>query len=409
MEKADFLIVGGGVMGISLALDLQRRWPEARIILLEKEPDIARHASGRNSGVIHAGFYYSADSMKARFTREGNRAMTAYCEEKGLKINKCGKLVVCQNEEELAGLKELHHRGQTNGVNLDWISADQAREIEPKILTHEAALWSPDTASVDPLEVVKALAQDAREAGIEIRTKTAFLERKGSGNGKDGGKIFKTSSGDIEAGYFVNMAGLQADKIAGLFGFSQNYRILPFKGLYLYADPKAYRPKVHIYPVPDLQHPFLGVHFTLTVAGDAKIGPTAIPAFWRENYQGFEGFNTKEAAEIIWREARMWLGNNFGFRELAFREMQKYRKSFMIRAAGHMLQDADKMGFKVWGKPGIRAQLVDIRNNRLEMDFVHEGDEHSFHLLNAVSPAFTCSLSISQYLGQTIAKHLDQG
>lgn len=402
METTDFLIVGGGVMGIAMALELKKRQTDARIVLLEKERDIAQHASGRNSGVLHAGFYYSADSMKARFTRDGNRALRTYCQDKGLRINKCGKLVVCSNERELEGLRELHRRGQTNGVSLEWITQQEAIDIEPRVQTYKHALWSPDTASVDPVEVVEALASDARDAGVDIRTDCAFLNRIDQPKGKR----VRTSKGDIETGYLINMAGLQADKIAFQYGFSQQYRILPFKGLYLYAGQNAYRPKVHIYPVPDLEHPFLGVHFTLTVDGHAKIGPTAIPAFWRENYRGLEGFDMREAAEILSREARMWLGNNFGFRELAFKEMKKYRKSFMIAEAEKQLQGSTQMNFDRWGRPGIRAQLVDINQNRLEMDFVHEGDEHSFHLLNAVSPAFTCSLSITRFLADEIDKKM---
>ena len=403
METTDFLIIGGGVMGIALALELARRHPQARLVLLEKEKEVALHASGRNSGVLHAGFYYTADSLKARFTRDGNRKMTTWCEERGLKINKCGKLVVCKDESELAGLKELARRGQANGVNLEWISASEAREIEPHILTREAALWSPDTASVDPVEVVHSLAGEARAAGIDIRTGTAFTGcQKQSGGGWQVHTRQNRIRGEIEAGYVVNCAGLQADQIASQFGFARHHRILPFKGLYLYAGQQAYRPRVHIYPVPDLQHPFLGVHFTLTVDGQAKIGPTAMPAFWRENYQGLQGFDALETAEILWREARLWLGNSFGFRQLAWQEMQKYRKSFMVNEAAAMLHGAQQMDFARWGRPGIRAQLVDMRENRLEMDFIHESDEHSFHLLNAVSPAFTCALSLAPWLTDII-------
>lgn len=396
METADYLIIGGGIMGITIARELKKDHPDASVLLIEKERDIALHASGRNSGVLHAGFYYTADSLKARFTREGNRAMRAYCVERGLKINECGKLVVCQSEADMAGLEELLRRGRANGVNLEMIGDKEAREIEPDVITHEAALWSPDTASVDPREVTAALADDARHEGVEIRLGCAYL-----GRGKQKGRV-RTSLGEMEAGYVVNMAGLYADKVAADFGFSRRYRILPFKGLYLYAGNQAIRPRVHIYPVPDLKHPFLGVHFTLTVDGRAKIGPTAIPAFWRENYQGFDGFSLTEATEIMLREARMWLGNRFGFRHLAFREMQKYRKSFMVDAAQKMYARTRQMEFDKWGPPGIRAQLVDIERDKLEMDFVYEGDENSLHLLNAVSPAFTCSLAISRFLADRI-------
>ena len=395
METTDFLIIGGGVMGVAIALEIAHSHSDANIMLIEKEKDIALHASGRNSGVLHAGFYYTENSMKARFTRDGNFRLQSYCKDKGLKINNCGKLVICRNESELKGLKVLHNRGETNNVRLEWISAKQAQEIEPRVLTHEFALWSPDTASVDPVEVVTSLARDAKNLGVAIKTNTSYL-------GRVKGNVIQTSNGLIEAGYIINTAGLYADKIAVDFGFSKDYRILPFKGLYLYSGKNTYRPRVHIYPVPDLEHPFLGVHFTLTVDGQAKIGPTAIPSFWRENYQGFDNFKASEAAEIVLREIKMCIGNNFGFRDLAIKEMRKFYKPFIVSEANYLLEQASEMKFEKWGRPGIRAQLVDIQNNRLEMDFVYEGDERSFHLLNAVSPAFTCSLTMTEHLVKKI-------
>lgn len=387
-------------MGLTMALRLKDIFADQRIVLIEKEDGVGQHASGRNSGVLHAGFYYTADSMKARFTRDGNREMQDYCAEKGLQINKCGKLVVCRNEKELASLEELLRRGQANGVKLKKITAKEARDIEPNIKTVQSALWSPQTASVDPAEIVASLKKDALDKGIEIRTGVAYTGRK------KGSNLVSTSSGEIEAGYVVNTAGLYADKIAREFGFSQKYRILPFKGLYLYALNNSVGPRVHIYPVPDLAHPFLGVHFTLTVTGKAKIGPTAIPVFWRENYGGLDGINIGEAVEILSREARMWLGNHFGFRQLAMTEMKKYRKSFMVSEAEALFAGSKNMKFEKWGPPGIRSQLVDISKNKLEMDFIFEYDDKSFHLLNAVSPAFTCSLSISRYLADKIKEKI---
>lgn len=396
--STDFLIIGGGVIGISLASEIQRRNPESKVVLLEKEKELAAHASGRNSGVLHAGFYYTADSQKARFTRDGNTLLRQYCEEKGLNINQSGKLVVAQNEEQLSGLKELHMRGEQNGVELHWLSEQEAKEIEPCVRTYESALWSPTTATVDPKEVVASLAEDARLLGVDIRTDTAYLKVD-----KENSRI-KTTKGEYSAGYVVNAAGLYADRIALEYGFSDAYRILPFKGLYLYADSNTYKLRTNIYPVPDLKYPFLGVHFTLAVDGRAKIGPTAIPAFWREHYSGFERFNAAEFSEIILREMKLFIGNHFGFRHLAFEEMRKYRRSYMMSEAAKLLNGVPSMGFSQWGKPGIRAQLIDIKQNKLEMDFIYEGDDRSFHVLNAVSPAFTCSLSFSKHLTDEIEK-----
>ncbi len=387
-------------MGISLAREIRNRHPDSRVVLLEKETELAFHASGRNSGVLHAGFYYTADSHKARFTRDGNAMLREYCLEKGLRLNQCGKLVVTQSEEQLSGLQELKRRGDANNVELHWLTEAEAREIEPQIRTYESALWSPTTASVDPREVVTSLAQDAVSRGVEIHTDTAYKRYNHKA------KTVETTNGAYQAGFVVNCAGLYADRIAQDFGFSENYRILPFKGLYLYADPATYRPSTNIYPVPDLKYPFLGVHYTLTVDGHAKIGPTAIPALWREHYQGMSRFDFSEFSEIVYREMKLFAANQFGFRDLALEEIRKYRKGYMINEARKLLAATDNMKFNTWGKPGIRAQLINIQDNRLEMDFKYEGDKESFHVLNAVSPAFTCSLSFSAHLADVIESQL---
>jgi L-2-hydroxyglutarate oxidase LhgO len=318
----DFLIIGGGVIGLNLALQIRRRHSASKIILIEKESHCGKHASGRNSGVLHAGFYYTADSLKARFTREGNSCMTEYCRTRGLRINRCGKLVVAKDPADLAGLEELLERAQKNGVELHEITDKEARAIEPRIKTYGKALYSPTTASVDPGEVMISLVDDAQKAGINILTNTAYRRYKAP--------AVVTNKGRIAAGYVINAAGLYADKIAQDFGFSKDYRILPFKGIYLYSSEQPGALKTNIYPVPDLNHPFLGVHYTLTVDGKIKIGPTAIPAFWREHYQGLDNFNLRESIEILGRELGMFLRNDFGFRSLAFNEIQKHFKSKLL-------------------------------------------------------------------------------
>src|SRR3990172_7041105 len=169
----DFLVIGGGIVGVTIGLELRRRFPETKVILIEKEPACGLHASGRNSGVLHAGFYYTADSLKARFTRDGNREMTAYCRERGLPINACGKLVVARNAAEHAGLDELLRRAKHNGVTLESISPEDARKIEPRVKTHERALFSPATSSVDPAAVMQRLGRDLQQAGVQVRSGSA--------------------------------------------------------------------------------------------------------------------------------------------------------------------------------------------------------------------------------------------
>jgi len=396
MQGTDFLVIGGGVIGINIARELKRKHHGASVTLIEKEDECGRHASGRNSGVLHAGFYYTADSLKAKFTRLGNKLLTEYCERKNLKINKCGKLVVAKDEKEQDYLDELIKRGKKNQIELHEITEKEAKEIEPRVKTDRRALFSPTTSSVDPLEVMGAMKKDAMDEKVEIKTGVAYL-------GKEGKKVI-TSSGAIEAKYVVNSAGLYADKIAGDFGFSKKYRILPFKGLYLYSnDPKGSL-RTNIYPVPDLRNPFLGVHFTLTVDGKAKIGPTAIPAFWREQYSGVDNFSLPEFYEIIIRQLGLFAFSKFDFKQLAFDEIRKYSKARMVTLSSSLLNGVKKESYTKWGKPGIRAQLLDIEEKKLIMDFVLEGDDHSMHVLNAVSPAFTCSIPFSQYVCEEITR-----
>ena len=390
MKTTDFVVVGGGIIGLSLALELKKGFSNSRVILLEKEKDCGLHASGRNSGVLHAGFYYTADSLKARFTREGNRQLTEYCVDNNLRINRCGKIVVAQNEVELEQLDELKRRGDKNQVQLHTITAKEAKEIEPRVKTVDRALYSPTTSSIDPTEVMSCILKDAIHAGVEVLTDTAYIRRVGA--------AVVTNRGSISAGYMVNAAGLYADKIARDYGFSSQYRILPFKGLYLYSDEAPGSIRTNIYPVPNLRYPFLGVHFTQTVNNKTKIGPTAIPAFWREQYNGIDRLNTREMAEIVWRELDLFVRNKFGFRKLAMEELFKYYRPHLVKLASNLVEGIDPVHYKKWGTPGIRAQLVNTKENKLEMDFVFEGDHASFHVLNAVSPAFTCAIPFTKFL-----------
>ncbi len=394
--KTDFLIIGAGILGLTISLELKKRFPDQKIIIIEKESQVGMHASGRNSGVLHAGFYYTADSLKARFCRDGNRAMKAYCREHNIPLNENGKLVVVKDESELTALKTLYERGLKNGVDLKWIDEDAVREIEPRAKTIKHAIFSPETASVNPQLVLQSLIQEAQKNQITI----LYNEKYISSNKKE--KIITTSKQNIHAGFVINTAGLYADHIAKQFGFSKHYEIVPFKGLYLYSDEKPGSLKTHIYPVPDLNYPFLGVHYTVTADGKIKLGPTAIPAFWRENYDGLKHFSASEMAAIVKREIILFLQNKFHFRKIALYEMKKYSKKFLASQASYMVHDFDVSQYKTWGKPGIRAQLVDTRDNTLVNDFCFEHDDYSLHVLNAVSPAFTGSFPFAKYLVEAV-------
>lgn len=396
MSSTDFLILGGGIIGLSIARELKHRFADAEITLLEKEAACGLHASGRNSGVIHAGFYYSANSLKAKLTRAGNQAMTAYCEAKKIPLNRCGKLVVAKDQDDLPQLDELLRRGQANGVPLESLTDEEARKIEPRVKTHQRAIFSPTTTSADPQRVIEEMTRDAKQEGITIRTGAPYLRTEKG--------LVMTPQGSFTANHVVNAAGLYADKIALDFGFSERYRILPFKGLYLYSDepPGAFR--TNIYPVPDLRNPFLGVHFTVKGDGHAKIGPTAIPALWREQYRGFDNFKFGEFVEVLFREAGLMMSSRFDFQKLALEEVRKYSKPHLLALASRLAHGVKPEHYSRWGEPGIRAQLLDIKNRKLEMDFVIEGDEHSTHLLNAVSPGWTCSIPFARYAADQIEK-----
>jgi L-2-hydroxyglutarate oxidase LhgO len=243
-----------------------------------------------------------------------------------------------------------------------------------------------------------ALVDEVKRKGVELRLDAPYTQHQG--------RRVRAGNEWIETGYLINAAGLQADRIAHSFGFGRDFRILPFKGIYLYGDDDWSPLRAHIYPVPNLKQTFLGVHFTVTVDGRAKIGPTAIPALWREQYKGLGGFVPSEFGAILRDQLRLFVANECGFRQLAWEELQKYRKSFLTARAGGLVQSLALDRFRHWGPAGIRAQLYDHTRRTLVMDFVIEADQHSLHVLNAISPAFTAAMPFATHVVDEVERQI---
>lgn len=388
---ADLVVIGGGIVGLAVADAWLLRDPKSSVIVLEKEPVLAAHASGRNSGVLHAGFYYAPDSLKARLTRQGNAQLREFCLESGIAIRETGKVVVTQSESELPALQELHKRAVANGVDVELIDEAQLHELEPLARTHVRALWSPTTAVADPGAVVEALAARVVARGGQLLMDSTVL-------GAGPGWVRTANHGEISAGHIVNAAGLYADVVAHWFGVGDEYRMLPFKGLYWHGSWEPGRLKRHVYPVPDSRNPFLGVHLTVTVEGKAKIGPTAIPALWREDYGGVRGLNAMESLEIARIYPRFLTSKDHDVPRIIRSELPKYSRKHLVRQAAALVPAVRVEDFTKKGRVGVRAQLFHLPSKKLEMDFVVEQGEGSTHILNAVSPGWTSSLAFASYV-----------
>jgi L-2-hydroxyglutarate oxidase LhgO len=393
-DRADVLVVGGGVIGLTLARALVAAG-KGEVLVLEKEPELGRHASGRNSGVLHAGIYYAPDSAKARTCLAGNRLMRAYCREKGLPLVEGGKVIVARSEAELPTLDELLRRATANGARVRSIDEKELAEVEPMARTTGRALHSLDTAVVDPKAVLQSLRADLEASGrARILTGCRFL-------GLAAPDVADTTAGRIRFGRFVNASGAYCDVVARAFGVGEHYRLIPFKGIYRKLRPGAVFPvNGNIYPVPDVRNPFLGVHFTRSARGDVYLGPTAIPALGRENYGLLRGAGG-EAFSILAQDAALFF-SNAGFRSVALSEPRKYLPAFFHADAARLVKRYDPALFERAEKVGIRPQLVDWRTKTLVMDFLVEAKDASVHVMNPVSPAFTSSMELARII---VAEH----
>ncbi len=392
-KETDVLIIGAGIMGLTIARELVRKGIQ-RIVIIEKEAGLGRHASGRNSGVLHAGIYYSPDSLKARSCLAGNFLMKEYCRKKNLPMIETGKVIVARCESELPTLHELYTRAVSNGAKVDMVSEKDLSAIEPNAFTVKEALYSHYTAVVDPKLILEQLRRDLEQTGkVSFLFNAKFEDLRGS-------HTAVTSRDDIKAEYFINSAGAHCETVSRAFGIGRHYRLIPFKGVYRKLTPEAAKAiKGSIYPVPDIRNPFLGVHFTRNVHGDVYLGPTAIPAFGRENYGIFQGIGG-EGLRILADDADLFFTNP-KFREVALVEPRKYFFPFFFKDAARLVKTLDPDHVHPTGKVGIRPQLVDWRSRELVMDFRVESTDESLHVLNPISPAFTCSMHLARQIVDT--------
>jgi len=389
-KECEILIIGAGIIGLSIAKELIKEQVD-KIIIIEKEREAGIHASGRNSGVLHSGIYYTPDSLKAKFCIEGNKLMSEFCENHKLSYKRTGKVIVAKNHDEIPILYELKRRAELSGADIHIIDEKELSKIEPYAKTYEKALYAPKTAVIEPKEIIKALESELLSSKkITISYEESFLRLKND-------RTAITNKNLITFKKLINAAGCYADKIAHSFDLAKEYKILPFKGTYKKLKEEAsYKINGNIYPVPDIKNPFLGIHFTKNAQGIVYVGPTALPAFGRENYSTFDDIGY-ETLKIIYRNFLLLLKSK-SFRQMAFRECKKYFSNYFFKEAKELIPSLKKEELVNSNKIGIRAQLINWKEKKLVMDYVVIKGDNSLHILNAISPAFTSSMAFAKEL-----------
>lgn len=393
MSTCDYLIVGAGIVGLTVARELRKRYPAASIVVLEKERDVGMHASGRNSGVMHSGIYYGSSTLKAKVCSTGAARMRDFAAEHGIAYNRSGKVIIATSEQDLPVVDRLLNNARENGINVGRLDEEGVRRIEPHASPYKAGIYCPDTAVIDSKAVVKKLRELLEQSGVQFKFNSPVTSLD------PGSKTVKVPGGSYHYGYLFNCAGASADRVAKLFGLGMDYTLIPFKGIY-YKLRSEKRHLVHsnIYPVPDINLPFLGVHLTRVISGDVYVGPTAIPAFGRENYGILKGMEPGESLKIGAELISMYLENQQNFRLLVHTEVRKYLKPYFVDAARQLMKELTADDLVSCDKVGIRPQLVNVKKKSLEMDYIIEQTPTSLHVLNAISPAFTSSLAFAEVL-----------
>lgn len=398
-DRYDVVIAGAGVIGLAIARSLLLREPWLKVLVVEKEKIFGAHASGRNSGVLHAGFYYSPESLKAKFCRDGNVEIRKLAEKHSIPVRNVGKVVVARNAEELTRLQTLFKRGEANGVRLEFFEASDLVNIEPLARTHGGFLWSPTTGVSDPTRIIQALASEVVVLGGEICFGLAV--------DVDSEQTLSLNGETLSARHFVNAAGSQSDRIAHKFNLGLDYSMIPFMGVYRAVAEAKLPLQTLVYPVPHPLNPFLGVHFTLTSDFAVKIGPTAIPILGREQYGFTQGWALSDIESTMAGLISMVRHGAHDLPALFRSEWPKILTSMLVREAQDLVPAVANV--KGWKRklPGIRSQLIHRPSGRLEQDFIVEHGPDSTHILNAVSPGWTSSIPFGEFVSEQVFRALN--
>jgi (S)-2-hydroxyglutarate dehydrogenase len=391
----DYLIIGAGVVGISIAREIKIRNPKVSVTILEKESDVGLHSSGRNSSVLHSGIYYPSESLKAMVCSQGAMEMKDYHRDNKIPLVECGKILITTNQYDEPQLETLLRRAKENKILIEELDEQDLKRLEPEIRSFNGkGLYVPSTSVGDSKKVMKTLRKEVEKMGVSIYFNTTITKINSTTR-----QVILADGGVYNYGHVVNAAGLYADKIAHQFGVGHKYTLLPFKGIYWKLNPSAgFNLKHLIYPVPDLRVPFLGVHTTTSVDGDTYLGPTAVPAFGRENYHGIEGVNLNDFLEITSNLTKQFIANKDGFRRLSWQEGSRYIKPRFVSAAKKILPRLKSHHLLPSNKVGIRAQMLDIESGRMVNDFLVENGINSTHIINAISPAWTSAFPFARYI-----------
>jgi len=392
-KEYDQIIIGAGIVGISLGLALLERDPNRKVLIVDKEEKPGVHASGRNSGVLHAGFYYSPDSLKAKFCRLGNLELRKFCKENNLQILETGKVVVCQDKQDVTRLEELYRRGEANGVNIEILDSKDLEKIEPAAQTVDKFIWSPTTAVGNPKDVIKKLADKFIKSGgsFSFNTQVQLVE-------KDNEVLVKTKTGIYNAKSIINSAGAYAADLAKQVNVGTGYVCLPFLGAYKKSKLLSINPKRLVYPVPNPVNPFLGVHTTITLNSEIKIGPTAFPVIGKEQYKLTDGFNFKELAEFFTSTTALLKSDSVDLLSLAKEEALKLFTKPLLKRTRKLSSTLDSNNDWVKYPSGIRAQIINTKTKAIEMDYIIESDKNVVHILNAVSPGWTSAIPFAHWV-----------